>query len=251
MELLLIRPLEPRADDVSLEHLHSALVKAESSLCVSGAPFEIKCATLTKLVEHLTNPFTHGTKHNVEEIVAHAFLIVTADLEFMKTFLMTYHYFTIPETFLKLLLRRYSTIPGVCNGSCADRTVGSMENRPPVPIPVNFNKRYTLSQLVGAFVSNKTQVLTPIRLRVFNIFKTWLELYREDFNPIMLACLRKFAGELAPMMSKQICKLMDHEEHGRRKPKTLSDYQFDSEPPYPEVRLHKNQYPTRTPTHTH
>ena len=147
----------------------------------------IKRATLMKLVEYLTTPYSH-------------------DLQYMKVFMLTYIYFTTPQSLLKILIRRYFIFPS--------NTINSEE----------------LQQW-------EERVKTPIRLRVFNILKFWLENYEMDFGQHLLSCLKEFAQkELPPIMSKQILKVIRLKQRTPNdKPKTVSDFQFNAAPPYPEV----------------
>eukprot|EP01102_Stenamoeba_stenopodia_P020108 TRINITY_DN7734_c0_g2_i2.p1 TRINITY_DN7734_c0_g2~~TRINITY_DN7734_c0_g2_i2.p1 ORF type:complete len:552 (+),score=95.95 TRINITY_DN7734_c0_g2_i2:3-1658(+) len=143
----------------------------------------IKCATLPKLIECLTNPFAHN-------------------LDFMKTFLVTYQYFTTPETLLKLLLRRYYL------------------RQPADEDPEEW----------------KRVVQVPVQLRVFNIIKTWLEYYFSDFSEKMIHSLKQFAANiLVAMKSEQILRLIKQQQSNQGRMRTIIDYQFNTSAPPPEV----------------
>jgi hypothetical protein len=129
----------------------------------------------------------------------------------MKTFMLTYVYFTKPEILLKLLMRRYYTHPAA---AMAEEEAKQWRER----------------------------VQTPIQLRVFNIIKIWVERYDQDFDRHMLQYLRHFAQHepsLPPIMSQHIIKVVSKQLAGgqalQRKPKSVSDYQFNAAPPYPDV----------------
>ena len=88
-----------------------------------GKPSEkVLCGTLNKLVERLTDDKTH-------------------DLNYVKTFLLTYRSFTTPEILLKKIIERYH-----------------------VPRPVN-----------AAFEDFERNIKRPIQLRVCNVLKQWIE----------------------------------------------------------------------------
>lgn len=145
----------------------------------------IERATLLKLLERLTTPYSH-------------------DLHYMKTFMLTYTYFTTPQTLLQLLVRRYFISPG---DKLSEEELKEWEE----------------------------QVKKPVKLRVFNILKFWLENYEIDFEPHLMTSMKEFAKKaLPPIMSKQILRVIVHKRGGER-PKTLTDYQFNAAPPYPDV----------------
>lgn len=187
-ELGLLLPPCLRAGDHTIEVLGLPPFNSQQTVAPPAQPpgkVSIKSATLIKLVEHLTTPYGH-------------------DLQYMKTFLLTYIYFTSPQTLFKLLIRRYFIFPGE-----------SMVLTP------DWEER----------------IKTPIRLRVFNILKVWLENYDMDFGQHLLSSLKEFSKKhLAPIMSQQILKLIRHKRLGYfDKPKTVSDFQFNAAPPYPDV----------------
>ena len=149
--------------------------------------YNIQKATLMKLVEHLTTPYSH-------------------DLQYMKIFMLTYIYFTTPQTLLRLLIRRYFVYPG--KSLHGPNELQEWEER----------------------------VKKPIKLRVFNILKFWLENYEMDFEQNLLTCIKEFAQKsLPPIMSKQILRVLVQKRNGAGKPKTVSDFQFNAAPPYPDV----------------
>lgn len=177
------RAAKARAEDEARPRRISQIRRLRAA--VSGS--RIRHATLPKLVEHLTSPFSH-------------------DLDYMKTFLLTYPLFATPDVLLALLLRRYFVV------------------QPP------------------EFAADDWQKLVqrPIQLRVINIVKSWIENYYADFDEYMLASLTRFASNvLTDKLSRQILAILARQKSLSAAPALhTKDYQFSELPPYPDVPKH-------------
>jgi len=129
-------------------------------------------------------------------------------LEYMKILLLTYQYFATPETLLCLLIRRYFI-------------------EPPGPLSEE------------AYAQWCRNVKMPTQLRVFNIIRNWLEQHFSDFDHHLLNCLENFAHNvLMPTRSRSILRTLRqyrYRAYSGRERETTLEYQFNSEPPYPEV----------------
>eukprot|EP01105_Mastigella_eilhardi_P020099 TRINITY_DN4769_c0_g1_i2.p1 TRINITY_DN4769_c0_g1~~TRINITY_DN4769_c0_g1_i2.p1 ORF type:complete len:848 (+),score=226.97 TRINITY_DN4769_c0_g1_i2:245-2545(+) len=120
----------------------------------------VKCGSFNKLVEHLTDESK-------------------LDMQYLKTFLMTYQSFTTPEKLLQKLIQRFN-------------------------VPSNFKGGDNGSQVAGV-----------IRLRVCNVVKKWIEEYSSDFDDNLIVQLKQFiehagtfGGHLAMTMQKPLQKML-------------------------------------------
>ena len=84
----------------------------------------------------------------LNKLIEHLTAETQVDIRFMQTFLLTYQSFTTPEKLLRKLIQRYQ-----------------------VPKPIDIDE--------AAF---KTSKQTPIRIRVSNCIKNWLESYSDDLT---------------------------------------------------------------------
>jgi son of sevenless-like protein len=117
------------------------------------------------------------------------------DAGFTTSFLFSYRTFMTSSDFFEALVARFSIQPPPCNPSTgAQITDTELEN----------------------WIEKK---MTPIRLRVFNVMKTWLENYCLPYIPddaLVLEKMRHFArGTMRPVMSLpsvQLIKLIDRRE---------------------------------------
>ncbi|KAF2071514.1 hypothetical protein CYY_007175 [Polysphondylium violaceum] len=163
----------------------------------SGTPIEpiksIKAASLNKLVILLTPEKNH-------------------DLEYAKTFLLTYQSFTTPEKLLQKLIQRYH-----------------------VP------------QKQGQTEFEWRKIAVPIQLRVVNILKTWIKDYFSDFNDKLIQTVKSFceslrhdgnnalSNRISDTLNRKIKGLADDDEHGgSEKSKSI----FTT--PAPEPKVPKN-----------
>jgi len=172
-----------------------------SSLSLSGkagVPVEpikaIKAASLNKLVILLTPEKNH-------------------DLEYAKTFLLTYQSFTTPEKLLQKLIQRYH-----------------------VP------------QKQGQTEFEWRKIAVPIQLRVVNVLKTWIKDYFSDFNEKLIQTVKSFceslrhdgnnalANRISDTLNRKIKGLADDDEHGTSAEKSKSIFTT----PAPEPRVPKN-----------
>ena len=88
--------------------------------------------------------------------------------------MLTYRSFTTPKVFLDLLIKRFTIDP-----------------------PQDLGSQAKLDDW-------KRQVQTPVRLRVFNVIKTWISNYYHDFEHVrLLGCLNILSALilLAPRMT--------------------------------------------------
>ncbi|PIA19481.1 ras GEF [Coemansia reversa NRRL 1564] len=117
----------------------------------------------------------------VERLVAHD----VSDPNFVSTFLLTYHSFTSTPELFECMFRRFLILPpaGLSDPELAEWT---------------------------------ERKLKPVRLRVYNLFKTWLEQHyveQVDGDPLGLEMLREFAcTTMADYMSnaaEQLVRLID------------------------------------------
>ncbi|KAJ2081597.1 hypothetical protein H4R24_002218 [Coemansia sp. RSA 988] len=117
----------------------------------------------------------------IERLVAHD----VSDPNFVSTFLLTYHSFTSTPEFFECMFRRFLILPpaGLSEAELAE-----------------WNERK----------------LKPVRLRVYNLFKTWLEQHyveQVEGDPLGLEMLREFAcTTMADYMSnaaEQLVRLID------------------------------------------
>ncbi|TPX62785.1 hypothetical protein SpCBS45565_g06925 [Spizellomyces sp. 'palustris'] len=122
----------------------------------------------------------------VERLTLHDSL----DPDFTLTFLLTYRSFTNSIEFIDLLLKRFSIHPP------SELTTQEME----------------------LWVEKK---LTPVRLRVFNTIKNWIETYALDDDPMdreTLAMIKNFAqttmSQPMTLASQQITRLVEKREAG-------------------------------------
>lgn len=106
---------------------------------VTGATVE---ALVEKLTQHEKSP---GMIHDI--LFYRHMLISLIELLFLRAFFYNFRLFTTPIIFLDLLIRRFDI-------------------QPPTP---------SLSQDELALWTNR--VLVPVRLRVYNVIKTWLETF--------------------------------------------------------------------------
>lgn len=106
------------------------------------------------------------------------------DLNYVKTFLLTYRSFTTPEILLKKIIERYH-----------------------VPRPVN-----------AAFEDFERNIKRPIQLRVCNVLKQWIEKHSSDFlegeslAPWANQVIRFIRDVLAPddtKLAKQLLNTME------------------------------------------
>ncbi|KAI9101686.1 ras guanine nucleotide exchange factor domain-containing protein [Phlyctochytrium arcticum] len=123
----------------------------------------------------------------VERLTLHDSL----DPDFTLTFLLTYRSYTNSIEFMDLLTQRFNIQP----------------------------PQHLTAQEYDQWVEKK---LTPVRLRVFNIIKTWLETYCSDEDPMdrqALALLKDFANiHMQPTMSfasQQIIRIIEKRDAGR------------------------------------
>jgi len=149
----------------------------------------IKAASINQLVLHLTPEKEQN-----------------CDLQFMKTFLYTYHSFMKPEALLKKLIQRYN-VP------------------PPKEIP---EEKY------------RTEIQLPIRIRVCNVIKFWINKCGWDFNEKLLSILKAFIdGPLSRDGNLSSVKQLRNSINRLHKKKTFHDdertYVFGINPPEPKV----------------
>ncbi|TPX54683.1 hypothetical protein PhCBS80983_g05847 [Powellomyces hirtus] len=126
----------------------------------------------------------------LEALVERLTLHDTLDADFLLAFLLTYRSFTNSIELISLLTRRYSI-------------------QPPADLPIEDREQWV----------EKKQ--TPIRLRVFNVLKNWIETYAMDDDAtdrIALATVKRFAQETVaqsmPGPSAQLIRLVEKRESG-------------------------------------
>ncbi|GAM21223.1 hypothetical protein SAMD00019534_043980 [Acytostelium subglobosum LB1] len=125
----------------------------------------VKFASLNKLVERLT----HESK---------------VDLQFLKTFLMTYQSFCSPEKLLTKLMQRYNVT------------------------------NYVVKQANGVEISGEVAI-KAIQLKVVNVVKRWLDEYYSDFDDKLIQVLRGFIEQIQikhPLPSSALTKSLNKVE---------------------------------------
>jgi len=128
------------------------------------------------------------------------------DVSFMRTFLYTYQSFTSPEMLLKKLIQRYHV---------------------PLPKGVQEDKF-------------KTELQQPIRTRVCNVMKYWIDKCSWDFNEKMISNLNSFInGPLSRDGNLSLVKQLRNSINKLHKKKNVMDedrnYVFGVNPPEPKV----------------
>ncbi|KAL1919842.1 uncharacterized protein VTP21DRAFT_1773 [Calcarisporiella thermophila] len=101
----------------------------------------------------------------IEQLTIHEFM---PDTNFLNAFMLTFRLFTTPEELCKQLLKRFQI-------------------RPPAVDPPLSEEDITLW---------KKMVRIPVRLRVYNVLKMWLETYWESGDEEVLGRLREWAEML-------------------------------------------------------
>lgn len=103
----------------------------------------------------------------------------TIDLTFSNTFFLTFRMFTTPLALSEALYRRYDIVPG--------SDLGSEELR-----------EWNVAKV------------TPVRLRIYNFFKTWLESYWQAdtdsivIDPLIVFCRTRIAGTMSSASQRLI-----------------------------------------------
>ncbi|KAJ3155701.1 hypothetical protein HDU86_004170 [Geranomyces michiganensis] len=126
----------------------------------------------------------------LEALVERLTLHDTLDADFMAAFLLTYRSFTNSIEFVDLLTRRYAISPP--------------HDLAPAELDLWAEKKQT-----------------PVRLRVFNVLKNWIETYAMDDDPsdrAALATVKRFAqttvAQSMPGPSAQLVRLVEKRESG-------------------------------------
>ncbi|KYR00579.1 Ras guanine nucleotide exchange factor [Tieghemostelium lacteum] len=149
----------------------------------------IKAASLNKLVIILTPEKNH-------------------DMEFTKTFLLTYQSFTTPEKLLQKLVQRYH-----------------------VPI-----EKLSKSGLAEHMIKNQVSV---IQLRVVNTLKTWIKDYFSDFNDKLIQSVKSFCETLRhdnnTPLANRISETLNNKIKGTGEDEGEKKTQFKEAPPEPKV----------------
>ena len=125
------------------------ILDIDVSAMVEGARPSIRAATLEKLIERLTHEKFPGNGHiNIDKQYPDKnFNVVITDPQLVNTFLLTYRTFSTGREVLDLLAMRFNV---------------------PRPVNTELQEKYNNSKV------------TPIRLRVFNVLKTWVDKYFHD-----------------------------------------------------------------------
>lgn len=189
-----------------------------------------------------------------------------SDLEFVKTFMLTYENFTTPRNLFKLLIRRYSCFALTVTISSSLLVECRYFMEPPAHLEGTELDEWIKSVQVRspAFVVDDAWIKadhaflqSPTRLRVCNVIKMWMEkcslhLQSDDH---LLTHIHKFASKVVTgNMSQQLLRLVQQvrfrkrgrfpstfppnthlqmkQQGGAREP---TSYQFSRQPPYPEV----------------
>ena len=130
-------------------------------------------------------------------------------LKFLKTFLLTYRSFTTPEILLEKLMQRYA-----------------------VPIPEGVN--------MPDFLKNVQQ---PIRLRVCNVIKQWVERYFFDFNDSLISKLNSFLDMDVAIDMTNMAKIIRNAIEKQRRMAVYSDEEtllLTLKTPPPEAKVPRN-----------
>lgn len=127
------------------------------------------------------------------------------DQDFTFAFLFNYRSFTNAETIIDLLRLRWN-----------------------LPAPQKPSKS-------GLSIDNDTfekKKLKPIRLRIYNVIKMWIEDHWKDIDKETNTLLKDFITEMSLDMPQAVslCKLLDN-------PKSRDDLMFDQKPPKPFIPM--------------